>query len=235
MNEIEIIVENGRTFVSSRVVAEDFKKEHKNILRDIENLTAQNCAVKELFTENEYENSRGRMYPEYLMTRDGFSLLVMGFTGKEALQWKLKYIEAFNKMEQQLTKPKLTQWDLIMGTIQEVDLHKQQLEKLNDRMDYFEEHIPLFSAECDKVSKAVNKQVVFLCGGAESNAYINKSIRGKVYSYIYSRLRTDFDVKSYKEIKRKDCSLAISTVKQMELPTLLKEVVVTENTQMSLL
>lgn len=50
------------------------------------------------FLESTYEN-RGKQYPEYLMNRDGFSLLVMGF---KAMNWKIKYIEAFNEMEQQL-------------------------------------------------------------------------------------------------------------------------------------
>ena len=58
---------------------------------------AQNGGAK-FFFESTYEN-RGKRYPMFLMTRDGFSLLVMGFTGKEALEWKLQYIRAFNQME----------------------------------------------------------------------------------------------------------------------------------------
>lgn len=55
-----------------------------------------------MFVSSTYKNSRGRNYDEFLMDRDGFSLLVMGFTGKKALEWKLKYIDAFNKMEETL-------------------------------------------------------------------------------------------------------------------------------------
>lgn len=55
-----------------------------------------------MFTESTYISSRGRKEIEYLMNRDGFSLLVMGFTGSKALEWKLKYIDAFNKMEDRL-------------------------------------------------------------------------------------------------------------------------------------
>ena len=57
-----------------------------------------------MFYETTYEN-RGKQYPMYLMNRDGFSLLVMGFTGKDALEWKVKYIQAFNEMEQKLNSP----------------------------------------------------------------------------------------------------------------------------------
>ncbi len=91
----------GIPCVSSLQVAEDFGKKHKDVLRAIENLAAQNCATKSLYFESTYEN-RGKNYKCYDITRDGFSLLVMGFTGKEALDWKLRYIEAFNRMEQHI-------------------------------------------------------------------------------------------------------------------------------------
>ena len=103
MNElINISNQGGKLVVSSREVARNFEKEHKDVLETIRNLIAENSAVKNTIIESEYVNSRGRKYPEYLLTRDGFSLLVMGFTGKKALKWKLKYIEAFNKMEESL-------------------------------------------------------------------------------------------------------------------------------------
>ena len=108
MNKEEVLV------VSSRDIAEDFEKEHKDVLESIRNLTAENSAVKEMFIENEYVTDRGRTYPEYLITRDGFSLLVMGFTGQKALSWKLKYIEAFNQMERELKRiyNERKQWEI---------------------------------------------------------------------------------------------------------------------------
>lgn len=100
-NEVQVINNNGELVVSSRKVAEDFGKEHKVVLRSVrEILVEQNCATK-FFHETTHEY-RGQQFPEYLMNRDGFCLLVMGFTGKEALAWKLKYIEAFNAMEKKL-------------------------------------------------------------------------------------------------------------------------------------
>lgn len=104
MNEVQIRCENDQLLVTSLQVAKDFSKEHKSVLRSIENLAAQNCATKNLFYETDYEN-RGKKYPMYLMTRDGFTLLAMGFTGKDALEWKMKYIQAFNEMERKLNDP----------------------------------------------------------------------------------------------------------------------------------
>lgn len=102
-NNSLVKIENETIVTSSRSVAEHFEKEHKTVLRSIhEILAAQNRAAR-FFYETTYEN-RGKQYPMYLMNRDGFLLLVMGFTGKAALEWKMKYIDAFNAMEKQLTE-----------------------------------------------------------------------------------------------------------------------------------
>ena len=105
MDEIILKNENGQILASSREVADRFGKNHKDVLESIRNLTAENSAVKDMFQISQYTNSRGRNYDQYLMNRDGFSLLAMGFTGKKALEWKLKYINAFNMMEEKLNHP----------------------------------------------------------------------------------------------------------------------------------
>lgn len=113
MNDIILSTQNGEPVVSSREVAKNFGKEHKDVLKAINNLVAQNCAAKSMFHLSDFEN-RGKKYPMYLMNRDGFSLLAMGFTGKEALEWKLKYIQAFNAMEKQLAqRPQLSRSELM--------------------------------------------------------------------------------------------------------------------------
>lgn len=100
MNEL-VTVENNEVVVSSRQVAEHFGKQHKDVLESIRNILAAENSATRFFTESSYLN-RGKQYVCYLMNRDGFSILVMGFTGKEALEWKIKYINAFNEMEKQL-------------------------------------------------------------------------------------------------------------------------------------
>lgn len=108
-NELMIFEQKEQAVVSSRTVAAKFDKRHNDLLRDVRNLAAQNCAAKTMFHKNYYE-VRGRDYPEYLMNRDGFSLLVMGFTGKEALDWKIKYIQAFNAMELFIKERQSSEW-----------------------------------------------------------------------------------------------------------------------------
>lgn len=100
MNEL-VTVQNNQVVVDSRSVAEHFEKAHKHILCSIDNLVAENWATKKCFQAEE-AIYRGRAFRYYLMNRDGFSLLVMGFTGRKALEWKLKYIQAFNWMEAKL-------------------------------------------------------------------------------------------------------------------------------------
>ena len=100
-NEL-VIYSNDQAVTNSLLVAAKFQKEHKDVLDLIRNLKAENSAVKNLFVESSYVSCRNREYPMYLMNRDGFSLLVMGFTGKDALNFKLEFIEAFNKMEKQI-------------------------------------------------------------------------------------------------------------------------------------
>lgn len=104
MNSL-VEIQGNQVVVASRKVAEHFEKLHKHVLDSIrEILSAENSADK-FFKEVSYIY-KGRRLPEYIMTRDGFSLLAMGFTGRKALQWKLKYIEAFNRMEETLKHPK---------------------------------------------------------------------------------------------------------------------------------
>ncbi len=100
MNEL-VKIKNNQVVVSSRQVAEKFGKFHKDVLENIRNiLAAENSATK--FYQEATHEYRGQKFPEYIMNRDGFSLLVMGFTGKDALHWKMKYIAAFNEMEAKL-------------------------------------------------------------------------------------------------------------------------------------
>lgn len=132
MNENLIQVTNDELFTTSRLIAEKFNKEHKNVIRliqkligEIDRLNIESISSNEnsdnveefirdivnnrrtgsmkYFCPQSYNDSYGRSQTEYLVNRDGFSLLVMGFNNtRDVLEWKLKYIEAFNAMEEQL-------------------------------------------------------------------------------------------------------------------------------------
>lgn len=114
MTDIILSTQNGEPVASSRQIAESFGKEHKDVLEAIRTKTAENSALLEMFHLTGYTTSQNKKLPMYLMNRDGFSFLVMGFTGKKADEWKLKYIQAFNAMEKQLAqRPQLSRAELM--------------------------------------------------------------------------------------------------------------------------
>jgi Rha family phage regulatory protein len=99
-----ITEKNGIPVVSSRYVAETFSKNHQHVMESIRKATDIKSGLSEKFIQSNfrqsnYKDSRGKNQPEYLLTRDGFSFIAMGFTGKKAMQFKEAYINAFNQME----------------------------------------------------------------------------------------------------------------------------------------
>ena len=108
---------HGEPFTTSRAVAERFGKQHKNVLKRIKKLlndvdgadiSQRNFAPRDYMSSpfsalhlepRDYTDDRGKTQLEYKLTHDGFALLVMGFTGKEALAWKIAFLTAFNQLE----------------------------------------------------------------------------------------------------------------------------------------
>lgn len=126
-----VILKENKAVTSSLKIAETFGKRHKHIIDLIRNLAAENSATKKMYVESAYVN-RGKEYPMYYMGRDGFSLLVMGFTGKKALDFKLKYIDAFNQMEQTIKEGGLLTSHL---TPEEIQLKKDYLVEMRKQND----------------------------------------------------------------------------------------------------
>lgn len=98
--DLEII--EGQITTTSQQISEHFGKRHADVIRAIRKLEAPDDFTERNFALSEFTDSTGRKLPAYRITRDGFTLLAMGFTGKEAMQWKVAYLAAFNKMEQEL-------------------------------------------------------------------------------------------------------------------------------------
>ena len=112
INEL-VILKNKQALTTSRIVAQYFDKNHKRVLEDIRKLIEDEPQIGRMFYESNYADKYGRQKPMYLTNRDGFSLLAMGFTGKKALQFKLKFIEQFNAMEQILLNQRNAEWKAI--------------------------------------------------------------------------------------------------------------------------
>ena len=115
-------IEGEQVFTTSLKVAEYFGKRHDHVVRQIRELIEQislatfgesnefslpNFGESNEFSllnfeESDYKNTRGKSYPMFKISHDGFALLAMGFTGQKALEWKIKFLNAFREMETQL-------------------------------------------------------------------------------------------------------------------------------------
>ena len=236
MSDIFLTNENGQIVTSSRDVAEKFGKKHAEVLYAIEgrvawdktkgkNVVKHNGLLMgghdqllKMFMKNEYIDSKGRTQYEYLMNRDGFSLLVMGFSGKEALEWKLKYIEAFNKMEETLRNQSAkalptTYKEALLQLLEEVEKNEKLEEErkvLLPKADYHDEVlnkeglITTTVVEKDLGFKSAAKlnQIMFL------NNIIFKNKSGTWCPYAdYEWLITDgyADYQSYENEHSKPC------------------------------
>lgn len=138
MNDIILSMQNGEPVVSSRQIAENFDKNHRDVLRAVDNLKEDVRNFAQMFFESTEPDSYGREQRAYLMNRDGFTLLAMGFTGKAALEWKLKYIAAFNEMEKKLAdQPQLTRSQLLATALiaahEELEQKDKQIETMKPK------------------------------------------------------------------------------------------------------
>ena len=141
MEELVIMKEN-KVVTTSLKVAESFGKKHRNVMQTIRNLIAENPAVKKMFVESTYINSRGQEWPMYYINRDGFTFLVMGFTGNKALEFKLKYIKAFNKMEDFIKKQPQFAIPQTFGEALQLAADQQKLiEKQKPKVEYYDEQM----------------------------------------------------------------------------------------------
>lgn len=200
MNEIILSTQNGEPVASSRQIAENFGKEHKHVLRDIENLIGgeSKIGLSSMFFKSEYISAQNKKLPEYLMNRDGFSLLVMGFTGKAALEWKLKYIAAFNEMEKKLTTPAANQLQDLSPELQYlIKLERQQnqqarqLAQVNERLD----------AACEAFSLNAGPDWKKVCQNVISSIAMKRGGTGddfeSVWNEIYEAMeRRGFDLET---------------------------------------
>lgn len=103
---VEIIGKRNeeRLITTSLKIAEKFGKEHAHVLRDIRDMECSEIFRESNFGLSSYKSAQGKTLPMYEVTRDGFTLLAMGYTGKEAMRFKEDYINAFNAMENELKR-----------------------------------------------------------------------------------------------------------------------------------
>lgn len=174
-NALMIFEHKEHAVVSSRVIAEKFGKRHDNLLRTLKSLIAgllknEETPTKYFMRSSYTDEQNGEHYPEYFCTRDGFTLLVMGFNGAEALAWKIKYIQAFNKMEAFIKERQSTEW--LMTRRQGKLVRRSETDTLADLIEYAKAQ---GSRNADKLymiySKLVNALVGISSGQRDSVSF----------------------------------------------------------------
>jgi len=134
MNDL-VVMHMGKPMVSSELVAKKFEKTHRKVMRDIENLHCSDRFKGANYGPCKFTNKMNRTYDGYMMTRDGFSFLCMGFTGEKAGAWKEAYINAFNAMEKTLLKKNdAIEWK--QARLQGKETRKQVADTIKDFVEY---------------------------------------------------------------------------------------------------
>lgn len=125
---------------SSLQVADGFDKNHQHVLRDLDGLKEGVQNWTDLFYEDTYIHPQNKQpYRMIYMNRDGFTLLAMGFTGKRALEFKLKYIQAFNEMEKAVKGIYHISETVLTNNIMEV-IEEKLFHKIDERLESYEEN-----------------------------------------------------------------------------------------------
>ena len=184
MNDYGIMVDKHNTArVDSRFVAQFFEKNHKEVLRDIRKVVSTDSGLSEEFTElnfalSEYRDTTGRKLPCYLLTRDGFTILAMSYTGPKAMKFKELYIKKFNEMEDFITT--------LISAREMFPILTENISLIHDHPKAYH-----YSNECDMINRLVlgmsAKQVRELYGldkGQSIRPYLSSS-----QMYLIDRLQ----------------------------------------------
>lgn len=213
MNEL-VYIQKGKVLCTSRDVAEKFGKRHSDVIRSIENLIendpTQNCV--RCFKKSRYKDVKGEKRPMYLMNRDGFTFLVMGFTGKKANEWKWKYINAFNQMEEYIRKKNET--DFIEARQNGKLTRKAETDVLKQLVEYAKQQ---GSTHSDKLYMTYSKLANSMTGvtNRDEATSIQLSNLSMMENIILKEIEKGIvQGKYYKEIY-KDCKNRLTAVREL--------------------
>lgn len=162
MNSELVFNNNGTVITNSVLVAKKFGKEHRNVLSAIRAILEEGMLKNEqtpMFEETTYVNEQnGQTYPMFIMNRDGFTLLAMGFTGKQAMQFKLEYIGQFNKMEATIKNNQVAALPDFTNPAEAARAWAEQFEQKQieaKRADEAEQQVLMLTAEVEQMQPKV--------------------------------------------------------------------------------
>lgn len=210
-----VYLKNDEAVCDSLQVAQRFGKRHDVVLRNIENAISDmdSETAKLWFQKSIYKSQdNNKSYPMYYMNRDGFSLLIMGFTGKKAFEWKVEYIKAFDKMESLLREKSTQAWEESrrIGKL----TRKSEADVIKKLVEYAKEQ---GSTHADKLymtySKLANRMVGVNSREQATITQLNNltMMENIILKMIVAGMEAD---KNYKEIYR-DCKERLQAVSEL--------------------
>lgn len=193
---ITLTEKNNNPVTNSREVALNFDKEHKHVLESIRSLEKDVPNFRLMFFETTMPDSYGREQKVYLMTRDGFTLLAVGFTGKKALKFKLDYIAAFNAMEEKLKQNIPT--DPLQLALHSAIENAKRIDTVEEKLEYFNEFMRLSTLQERTLQMNMKHKVIKVCDGYKSPLY-NK-VSSKVFRAAWKEFNNYFELPVYRAL-----------------------------------
>lgn len=195
MNDL-VIMNNHQAVTTSLILAEAFNKNHRDVLEKISSKinSAENSAqYKKMFVEATYTDKSGKQNKMYYLNRDGFTFIAMGFTGRKADEFKLKYIDAFNKMEEQIKRTYVIQKQDSYMITDPVQRAKRWIEEQEEHQVKLDEEVrknEILQPKADKYDRYLsNKGLITITEIAKeygmSGVKLNQFLRDK--RVIYKR------------------------------------------------
>ncbi|AHK76877.1 hypothetical protein YSS_04965 [Campylobacter coli RM4661] len=205
--EVNLNIKENKVFINSLDLAKVFNKNHKDVLETTKN-QPQNDFTESNFILSTYKDKKGELRPCYNLTRDGFSLLVMGFTGEKAYKWKIEFIKAFNEMEKRLRNIEYEKHDKLafrqsLGYKSQLAQQKEKYENKIKALKYDLENKKelsfkrkLSKEELLELRKILAKDYDIVCFKEWEYMLFAESVSGKNY-----KLEKENDFCIYKSIK----------------------------------
>lgn len=172
-----VILKNKEAVTTSLQVAEAFEKQHKNVIQAIEDKiqSAENSAhYQQMFAVGSYEDSRGRKQKIYYMNRDGFTFIAMGFTGRKADEFKLKYIKAFNEMEKAIKEQRIalptTHREMVLLVLAANEETNERVDAIESDLNDLKNNQLLAEPDYRTISNMVRNKIRILCDQQHLNS-----------------------------------------------------------------
>ncbi|PFO63251.1 transcriptional regulator [Bacillus cereus] len=217
MTNLVFLNNNNEVVTDSLLVAEVFGKEHRNVMQSIRKLQEELESIGDYkgvlnFQHTVYKHEQNdQMYPKCNITKDGFALLAMGFTGKKALEFKMKYIKEFNRMEEYIKTPQqlkpIDQIKLLLANSVDTE---ERLSTVEGNVETLQNTMTIDYREQSVLNQAKKRRVEIMW--KERGELSKYDTKQKMHSGAWKDVYIRFGVASYRDIAKVDFDNALNFI-----------------------